>query len=48
MRDDKEVVMEALKNKGIIVKYASKRLREDKDVAIEALKQDKKSYHGCF
>ncbi len=38
------MVLEAARNKGIIVKYASKRLREDKDIALEALKQNKKSY----
>ena len=44
MRDDKDVVLEAVRNKGIIIKYASMRLREDKDIAIEALKQNKKCY----
>ena len=34
----------AVKNKGIIVKYASERLKEDKDIAIEAMKQNKKCY----
>lgn len=36
--------MEAVKNKGIIVKYASKKLKEDKDIAIEAIKQNKKAF----
>lgn len=44
MRADKDVVMEAVKNKGIIVKYASKKLKEDKDIAIEAIKQNKKAF----
>ena len=37
--DDKDIVLEAVKNKGLIIKYVSKRLRNDKDVAIAALKQ---------
>lgn len=44
MRDDKEVVLEAVKQKGIIVKYASSRLRADKEVGIAAMTQDK----SCF
>ena len=44
MRNDKEVVMQAVSKKGIIVKYASYKLRCDKDIAIAALKQNKKSY----
>lgn len=35
--------MEAVKNKAIILKYASKELREDKEIAIAALKQNKKA-----
>ena len=44
MRDDKEVVLEAVKNKPIIVKYASNRLREDKDVGIVALSVNKDKF----
>lgn len=44
MRDDKEVVLEAVKQKGIIVKYASSRLRADKEIGIAAMTQDK----SCF
>lgn len=43
LRDDKEVVLEAVKHKGIIVKYASKRLLEDTEVVISALTQNKKA-----
>ncbi len=32
-----------MKNKAIILKYASKELREDKEIAIAALKQNKKA-----
>ena len=44
MRDDKEVVLEAVKNKGIIIKYASYRLKNDLDIATAAIMQNKKSY----
>ena len=37
-------MLEAVKNKGLIIKYASKRLRSDKTIAIEAIKQDKRAY----
>lgn len=43
MRNDKDIVLEAVKNKAIILKYASKELREDKDIAIAALTQNKKA-----
>mgnify|MGYP001625445911 FL=1 len=43
LRDDKEVVLEAVKNKGIIVKYASERLLRDNDIIIAALTQNKKA-----
>ena len=36
--------MAAVKNKGLILKYASKRLRSDKNIAIEAIKQDKRAF----
>ena len=36
-------MLAAVSNKGIIVKYASKRLRGDKDVAMAAIKQNKKA-----
>ena len=44
MRDDKDVVMKAIENKPIIVKYASKRLRNDIDVGLTVMKKNKK----CF
>ena len=44
LRDDYDVVLEAVKNKGLILKYASKRLREDKTIVIEAIKQDKRAF----
>ena len=44
MRDDDDVVLEAVKNKGLILKYASKRLRSNKEIAIEAIKQDKRAF----
>ena len=44
MRDDKEVVMLAVINKPIIIKYASGRLREDKEIGIAAMKTNKNCY----
>ena len=41
--DDKDVVLAAVKNKWLIVKYASKRLRGDKDVAMAVITQSTKS-----
>ena len=38
------MVLEAVKNKGLIYKYASKRLRADKELAIEAIRNDKRAY----
>ena len=43
LRNDKEVVLEAVKNKWLIIKYASKSLRSDKDIAMEVLKQNKEA-----
>ena len=37
-------MLEAVKNKGLIYKYASKRLRADKELAIEAIHNDKRAY----
>ena len=51
LRDDKEVVLEAVKNKGIIVKYASLNARSDVDIALAALKQNGKTVDyvkGCL
>ena len=36
--------MQAVKNKPIIIKYASNRLREDKDVGMAAMKVSPKCY----
>ena len=44
MRDDKDVVLQAIDDKPIIVKYASKCLRNDLDVAVNVMKKNKK----CF
>ena len=38
LRDDKDVIMEAVKNDGQILYYASERLRDDNDVVMEAIK----------
>ena len=44
MREDKEIVLEAVKNKGIIVKYASQELKNDLEVGLAAISQDKSCY----
>lgn len=36
-------VLEAVTNKGLIVKYASKRLRADKEIMLAAIKSDKRA-----
>ena len=36
---------EAVQNKGIIIKYASKKLIDDKELAEIAVKQNKQAYH---
>ena len=36
-------MLNAVTNKGLIVKYASKRLRGDKEVGLAAIKQNKKA-----
>ena len=51
MRNDKEVVLEAVKNKGIIIKYASLEVRNDVDIAVAALQQNSKNMSyvkGCL
>ena len=42
--NDYDIVLEAVTQKGLIVKYASKRLRSDKTIALSAVKQDKRAY----
>ena len=38
-----DIVLEAVKKKGLILKYASYELREDKEIALAAVKQDKRA-----
>ena len=38
LRDDKEVVIEAVKKDGNAIKYASKRLKNDREVVLTAIK----------
>ena len=40
------MVKTAIQNKGIIIKYASKELRDDKELATIAVKQNKQAYHS--
>lgn len=44
MRDDEDVVLEAVKSKPIIIKYASLRLRENKKIGLVAVEKDRKCY----
>ena len=37
------MVLEAVKNKGLILKYASKRLRANRDIAVAAVASDKRA-----
>ena len=39
------MVKAAVENKGIIIKYASGRLRKDRELALIAVKQNKQAYH---
>ncbi len=41
MRDDKDVILKAIADKPIIVKYASKRMRNDLDVGIQLMNKNK-------
>ena len=40
LRDDKDIVLEAVKQNGWVLYYASQRLKDDKDIILEAVKQD--------
>ena len=44
MRDDKDVILKAIEDKPIIIKYASKRMRNDLDVGMSVMNKNKK----CF
>ena len=44
LRDDKEVILKAIDNKPIIIKYASLNLRNDLDVGLAVMKKNKKCY----
>lgn len=47
-RDDKEVVLAAIKQNGSDLIYASERLRDNKNIVIEALKNDKDKHYNVF
>ena len=40
MREDREIVLEAVKNDGSALKYASENLKEDREIVLEAVKND--------
>ena len=40
LKDDKEVVIEAIKRNGLALEFASDRLKDDKDIVIEAVKNN--------
>jgi len=41
LRNDRQVVLEAIKQRGWVFKYASKELRNNKEVVLEAMKQNR-------
>ncbi len=41
LQDDREIMMEAVKQYGSALKYASAALKEDHEIVLEATKQDK-------
>ena len=43
MRDDYDVVLAAVQNKGLILKYASKKLRANKEIVETAVNNDKRA-----
>lgn len=44
MRADKEVVLAAISDKPIIIKFASDELKEDKEIGLIAMNKNKKCY----
>jgi hypothetical protein len=43
LKDDFEIVLEAVKHKGKLLYYASNRLKNNKDIVLEAIKNDSSS-----
>ena len=40
LKDDKEIVLEAVKHNGYALEYANKKFKDDKDVVLEAVKKN--------
>ena len=40
MKDDKEIVLEAVRPNGYALRYASERLKDDEEIVLEAVRQD--------
>ena len=38
LKDDKDIVLLAVKNSRYVLEYASQRLKDDKDIVLEAVK----------
>ena len=47
-KDDKEIVLLAVKRNGLAIKFASKRLRGDKEIILEAVKQKANLFNQPF
>jgi len=39
LKDDKEIVLEAVKQDGLALEYASEKLKDDKEIVLEAIKK---------
>ncbi len=47
LKNDKDVVLEAVKNDGEALRFASKELQNDKDVVLEAVKQNWRALYSA-
>ncbi|MFR8104533.1 MAG: DUF4116 domain-containing protein [Clostridia bacterium] len=45
--DDREFIMEAVKENGVWLEWASERLRDDKEVVLEAISNDRRGIRIC-
>ena len=46
-KDEKEVILQAVKENGVLLEWASKSLQDDKEVVLEAVKNDRRSIRIC-
>lgn len=45
--DDREFIMEAVKENGVWLEWVSERLRDDKEVVLEAISNDRRGIRIC-